>query len=238
MHRIRLPIWAVERGRALNDFRTLEVGRTALVNIDMQAAFVAEGESYGNVHARDIVANVNALSRTFRNAGAPVVWTRQTYTAEGPLAPPDWQYDARRSGVAEGIAALTEGAPGHAVYRDMDVAPSDLLVDKHRYGAFSCPARALPAALERLGARMIVITGTLTNCCCESTAREANMAGYKVIVVADATAAVTDAEHNAALLNLRINFADVRRTREVLRMIAKIPSPPPAGEGGGRTPAG
>ena len=45
------------------------------------------------------------------------------------------------------------------------------------------------------------------------------MAGYKVIVVADATAAVTDAEHNAALLNLRINFADVRRTAELLQMI-------------------
>jgi nicotinamidase-related amidase len=73
--------------------------------------------------------------------------------------------------------------------------------------------------LERLGVEMLVVTGTLTNVCVESTAREANMAGYKVIVVADATAAATDAEHNAALLNLRLNFADVRRTGEVLRMI-------------------
>jgi nicotinamidase-related amidase len=46
------------------------------------------------------------------------------------------------------------------------------------------------------------------------------MAGYKVIVVADATAAITDAEHNAALLNLRLDFADVRTTAEVLAMIA------------------
>ena len=69
---------------------------------------------------------------------------------------------------------------------------------------------------------MLILTGTLTNVCVESTAREANMAGYKVIVVADATAAVTDAEHNAALLNLRLNFADVRRTRQVLRMIQAL----------------
>ena len=93
------------------------------------------------------------------------------------------------------------------------------MLDKYRYGAFSCPAGALPAALERLGARMLILTGTLTNCCVESTAREANMAGYKVIVVGNATAAVTDAEHNAALLNLRINFADVRRTGELVGMI-------------------
>ncbi|WP_246543359.1 cysteine hydrolase family protein [Novosphingobium profundi] len=68
-----------------------------------------------------------------------------------------------------------------------------------------------------------VLVGTLTNVCVESTAREAtareaNMRGYKVIVVADACSAVTDAEQDAALLNLRLNFADVKRTAEVLDM--------------------
>jgi nicotinamidase-related amidase len=69
---------------------------------------------------------------------------------------------------------------------------------------------------------MVVITGTLTNVCCETTAREAYMAGYRVIVVADATAAVTDAEHKAALLNLRLNFADVRRASEVIGMARSL----------------
>jgi hypothetical protein len=45
-----------------------------------------------------------------------------------------------------------------------------------------------------------------------------------VIVVADATAAVTDAEQNAALLNLRLNFADVRRAKAVLGMIEAMPA--------------
>jgi nicotinamidase-related amidase len=224
MHTIRLPRWAVERGAALNDFRTLEAGRTALVNIDLQNAFLAEGQAYGNAHARDVVPRVNRLSQAMRAAGGQVIWTRQTYTAVPPLAPADWQYDAARPGVAAGMAALSAGAPGHALYREMDVAPSDIVLDKFRYGAFSCPARALPDTLERLGIAMIVITGTLTNCCCESTAREANMAGYKVIVVADATAAVTDAEQNAALLNLRLNFADVRRAKAVLGMIEAMPA--------------
>ncbi|HXQ12064.1 MAG TPA: cysteine hydrolase [Caulobacteraceae bacterium] len=222
MHTIRLPRWAVERGAVLNDFPALEAGRTALVNIDMQNAFLAEDVAYGNAHARDVVPRVNRLSRAMRTAGAKVIWTRQTYTAESPLAPADWQYDPARPGVAAGMAALVAGAPGHELYPEMDVAPSDIVVDKFRYGAFSCPAGALPETLERLGIAMIVITGTLTNCCCESTAREANMAGYKVMVVADATAAVTDAEHNAALLNLRLNFADVRRAKAVLGMIEAL----------------
>jgi nicotinamidase-related amidase len=222
VHRIRLPRWAVERGAALNDFVSLEAGRTALVNIDMQNAFLAEGEIYANRHARDIVPRVNALTRAMRAAGAPVIWTRQTHTFEGACAPAEWQYDENRPGVAEGVAALQAGAEGHELCPAMDVVEGDVVVDKHRYGAFSCPAGALRRTLERLGIRMIVITGTLTNCCCESTAREANMAGYKVIVVSDATAAVTDAEQNAALLNLRLNFADVRRTKAVLAMIGAM----------------
>jgi len=218
MHRLRLPRWAIERGRRLNAFAGLS-SRTALVNIDMQSAFVAEGEVFGNHHARDIVPNVNALARAMRAIGAPVIWTRQTYAIEGPGAEPGWRYDLSDPQVARATAALTEGSPGHALYPAMEVAPQDVVLDKHRFGAFSCPVRRLPETLERLGAEMIVISGTLTNVCCESTAREAYMAGFKVIVVSDATAAVTEAEQNAALMNLRLNFADVKRTREVIALI-------------------
>jgi nicotinamidase-related amidase len=157
-----------------------------------------------------------------RAAGAPVIWTRQTHTFEPPFAPAEWQYDAEKPGFADAITALQAGAAGHGLYPGVTVLPGDLVVDKHRYGAFSCPAGALAPTLERLAVEMLILTGTLTNVCVESTAREANMAGYKVIVVADATAAVTDAEQNAALLNLRLNFVDVRRTREVLRMIRAL----------------
>jgi len=219
MHVTRLPQWAVERGAVLNSFPTLAPGRTALVNIDMQAVFLDERQIYGNAHARDIVGAVNALSAAMRKAGAPVIWTRQTHTYDGPCAPPAWQYDESKPGVADGIAALQAGAPSQGLYAAMDVADGDIVIDKYRYGALSCPAGNLRRTLEELGAEMIVITGTLTNCCCETTAREANLAGLKVIVVADATATLTDEEHNAALLNLRLNFADVRTTAEVLAMI-------------------
>jgi nicotinamidase-related amidase len=222
MHRVRLPRWAVERGAGLNAFAALAPGRTALVNIDMQNVFLAEDQVFGNRHARDIAPAVNALSAAMRSIGAPVIWTRQTHTAEGPFAPADWQYDRARPFVADAIGALQAGSAGHALHPAMEAAATDIVIDKYRYGAFSCPAGALRRTLEQLGAEMIVITGTLTNCCCDSTAREANMAGYKVIVVSDATAAATDAEHNAALLNLRINFADVKRAREVMRMAREV----------------
>ena len=220
MHRVRLPRWAVERGAALNSFHELAPGRTALINIDMQSVFLDEAQVYGNRHARDIIPAVNALSRAMRDLGAPVIWTRQTHTFDGPCAPPPWQYELDRPRVAEGVAALQAGAPGHGLYPAMETAADDIVIDKHRYGALSCPGGNLRQALEAHRVEMILITGTLTNCCCETTAREANLAGYKVIVVSDATATLTDREHNAALMNLRLFFADVRRTRDVLKMIA------------------
>ncbi|MDR3510520.1 MAG: cysteine hydrolase [Caulobacteraceae bacterium] len=225
MHVSRLPRWAAERGAAVNSFPTLAPGRTALVNIDMQSVFLAEDQIYGNAHARDIVGAVNALSAAMRSVGAPVIWTRNTYTSEGPCAPPPWQYDPEQPGVAEGMAALRAGSPSHGLYAGMQVAESDIVLDKYRYGALSCPAGNLRRTLEALGTEMVVITGTLTNCCCESTAREANMAGYKVIAVPNAMASVTDAEHNAALLNLRLNFADVRRVKHILSVIETARSP-------------
>src|SRR5437867_6831499 len=112
MHVIRLPRWAIERGAALNAFTDLDAGRTALVNIDMQNVFLAEDQVYGNRHARDIVPRVNALSHAMRAIGAPVIWTRQTHTPDGPYAPPPWQYDTSRPGVAQAIAALQAGAKG------------------------------------------------------------------------------------------------------------------------------
>jgi nicotinamidase-related amidase len=219
MHCIDLPEWVIERGRAINDVRRLDVGHTALVVIDMQNVFVAEDGPYASAHARDIIPSVNALVRAAHGTGVPVIWTRQTYTDAGPGAPASWQYDPSIPSVAAGMAALRAGAQGHALHPAMAVGPGDRVIDKFRYGALSCPARALERALDKAGAQMMLIVGVRTNCCCETTAREAFMAGYKVVVVSDATAAMTDAEHNAALMNLRLDFADVKNVDETLGLL-------------------
>ncbi len=216
-HQVDLPDWAVARGRALNSFDRLEP-RTALINIDMQTVFLAADQVYGNAHGRDIIPAVNRLSAALRAAGSPVIWTRQTHTFDGPCAPAPWQYDLSEPSVKAGVAALQAGTRAHALHPDMAVDAADRVLDKYRYGALACPAGALARSLAALDVQMVIITGVLTNCCCETTAREANMAGYKVIVVSDATAALTDAEHNAALLNLRLNFADVHTTDAVIAL--------------------
>jgi ureidoacrylate peracid hydrolase len=69
--------------------------------------------------------------------------------------------------------------------------------------------------LRDAGIDTLIISGTLTNCCCESTARDAMQLNYRVIFVSDANAALSDAEHNATLTNMTALFCDVMATDEV-----------------------
>ncbi|QSR17232.1 cysteine hydrolase family protein [Novosphingobium sp. KA1] len=219
MHKTVLPDWVTERGRGYNTFPAFDPRSAALVVIDMQAAFVGVGEVFGNAHARDAITPCNALATAMRQAGAAVIWMRQTTSEQPPLAMPHWQYDRSDPFVAGAIAALRAGTPSHDLDPAMARAAGDLVLDKYRYSAFSCPQQALERTLRERGTEVLVMVGTLTNVCVESTAREANMRGWKVIVVSDACAAVTDEEHNAALMNLRLNFADVQSSAAVLAML-------------------
>lgn len=219
-HVTDLPQWAVDRGKAMNDVQALDCARTALVVIDMQRVFMEPGEVFANPHAMDIMPAVNRLAAAFRAAGCPVIWTRQTVDDAPPLAMADWQYDLSLPAVAEAVAVMRAGTSSHGLHPGMDVADADPVIDKYRYSAFMCPAGALQQALDGLEAQCIVIAGTLTNCCCDSTARDGNMLGYRTIMVADACAAPTDAEHNAALMLARLNFADVKTVAELEELLS------------------
>ncbi|MCW2365800.1 nicotinamidase-related amidase [Sphingobium sp. B7D2B] len=219
MHDSRLPAWAIERGRYLNSFSAIVPKRTALVVIDMQTAFLAPGAVFGNPYGMDIIPAVNQLAIAMRAAGCPILWTRQSVSDEPPLAMAPWQYDRADPHVQAAMEALTPGHSAHGLHPDMAVETGDVVLDKYRYSAFACPAGQLKAQLRERGIEMLVIAGTLTNVCCESTARDAYMRGYKVIAALDAMAAVTDEEHEAALLNLRLNFADVRESTSIINML-------------------
>ena len=69
-----------------------------------------------------------------------------------------------------------------------------------------------------------MITGTVANVCCESTARDASTVGYRVIMVADANAAMRDQDLNATLHTIYRTFGDVRPTAEVIALLAAVPA--------------
>ncbi|HEY9530021.1 MAG TPA: isochorismatase family cysteine hydrolase [Burkholderiales bacterium] len=225
MHPTRLPSEIVERLRErrgrLHLFDALDARRTALAVIDMQESFVAEGAPSTVAAAREIVPNINRLAGAMRSRGGAVAWVQATYTREGPgYWPLFFDHIVAPQLSAAILEGLTEGRPGHALWRELDVQPGDLRVRKNRYSAFFPGACPLPELLCERGVDTVLITGTMTNVCCEASARDAMMAGFKTVMVADANAARSDAEHVAALATLAQFFADVRSSDEVLEMLS------------------
>jgi ureidoacrylate peracid hydrolase len=107
----------------------------------------------------------------------------------------------------------------HALWPELDVLPDDAVVDKTRFSAFTPGTCDLKSFLEEKGIDTVIISGTLTNSCCESTARDACQLDYKTIFVADATATFTDSEHNGTLNSLSPTYADIMTTEKVLSVI-------------------
>lgn len=224
MHPNELPAEIVERLRSrrgkLHLFERIDARRSALVVIDMQHAFVEPGAPSAVATAREIVPNINRLAAALRSRGGTVAWVQATYTREGPGYWPlffDYMVTPELSGRI--LAALTCGSPGHALWAELDVKPEDLRVSKNRYSAFFPGACELPPRLRERGADTVLIAGTMTNVCCEASARDAMMDGFKTIVVADANAARSDAEHVASLATILQFFGDVRTTSEVIALL-------------------
>jgi ureidoacrylate peracid hydrolase len=217
MHQITWPASEADRARSMNLFDSIEPARTALIVVDLQVAFLEEGYMAYCRHAPDILPNVNRLARAMRAAGGLVVYTRHTTLDDPVRGPPPWQREM--TNLAGYFASLEPTSPGHALHPGLEVQPGDLVIDKVRYSAFLPISSTLDADLKARGIDTVIITGTVTNVCCESSARDAHMLNYKVFFVSDANAAGTDAEHNATLAVMGLLFADVRRTEELLPLI-------------------
>ena len=172
-------------------FERLAPARTALVVIDMIPFFVAE-----NAYCRGILPNIARLARALRKAGGTIAWVvpapghRHPALAEEFFGPEI----ARRYADSGG-----DGPPRARLWPELPVADEDLFAEKSAASAFFPGRSPLPGLLEARGIDTVLIAGTVTNVCCESSARDASTTGLRVIMVADANAARCDEDHNAAL---------------------------------------
>lgn len=226
MHKIYIPDHIVERARILRGnrdvmFDRIDPARTAHVVVDLQNGFMRPGAPVEVPVARQIVPQVNAISAALRKAGGTVVYLRYTSDPEEPQDWSTWYHGILTPERAEEQrAAFAAGAADHALYETLDVKKDDLVVDKTRFSGFVPGTSDLHALLQERQIETLIITGTLTNCCCESTARDANQLNYKVIFVTDGNATHTDDEHNATLCNMGTIFADLQSSDQVCATIA------------------
>jgi ureidoacrylate peracid hydrolase len=221
MHKIDIPDAIVDRvirhrGRA-HVYDKFDPARTALLVVDMQNAFMKPGVAHNLCAAAvDIVPNINRLARAMREAGGSVVWVISTF---GERSLENWPVLHEMAGperTGPRIAALAEGSIGHQLWRDIVVAQGDLTVVKTKYSAFIQGSSPIAQVLRDRGIDTILVTGTVTNVCCETTARDAMMLNFRSVMVTDANAAMTDADHNSSLIAFYLAFGDILSTDQIL----------------------
>jgi ureidoacrylate peracid hydrolase len=217
MHEVSIPSSVVNRVLARRGrehvYEDLDPSTTALLVVDMQNAFMLPGVAHSLCPmAEKIVPNINRLARAIRDTGGMVVWIKTTFTDEALRTWSTYFEMVTPQQGAKRIAALAADGEGHKLWSALDVEAGDAIVEKSRFSAFIQGSSKLTEVLHARAIDTVLVTGTLTNVCCESTARDAMMLNFKTIMVTDANAAVTDEDHNASLRAFYLTFGDIMPT--------------------------
>ena len=241
MHELNIDPWFLEKAKQsrdgrLNAYDTLDARKTALVVVDMQNYFVAEGMPSCAPQAQTIVPNINRLAQATRTSGGTVIWIQtEALTAD----PQDWANRKEATSAerwAKRQSLLAKSGDGFPIYSTCEVLPDDKIAIKYRYSAFIPYPSELDGLLSAQGIDTLLITGVATSTCCESTARDAAMWGYRTIMVSDGNADETDALHNHTLGKFLVTFGDVQSTVELLAKLDASASPVGGGTHAQRMP--
>ncbi|SDR60490.1 ureidoacrylate peracid hydrolase [Rhizobiales bacterium GAS191] len=217
-----LVAMATRRRAGIAVFDHIVPRRTALVALNMQNAWLAEGAPFDAAGAaRTVLPQVNGLAALLRDAGATIIWLQQTVMARGE--PGYWAtYFENFIGSEqrdEAVAALLPGGRFHALSPDADVRDGDIVLPKHRFSAFSRNPHDLDRMLRERDIDTLIVAGTATNICCESTVREAMMLDYRTFMPHDAVAAPQRDAHLAGLRSVMQVFADIRPVATIARLL-------------------
>jgi ureidoacrylate peracid hydrolase len=215
----------IARQGRVHSLTELRGERTALVVVDMQNYFVKPGFQAEVPAARGIVPAIDAAARSMREAGGTVAWIQTA--SDG--ADEHWSflhhylYTPARSD--RRLVELAEGSEGFALWHEMQPLPQDLRVIKRRYSAFIQGSSSLERELRIRGIDTVLIAGTATNVCCESTARDSMMLNFKTAMLADANAGTSTHAHTQTLANFMQFFGDVMSVAEMQSLLAAARQP-------------
>jgi nicotinamidase-related amidase len=196
----------------ISGFNTHEMylnrSKSALLVVDMQRFFLDQASPSFTCGGLAILPNLKKLIQAFRASNLPVIYTRHVHHP-GLL-------DAGIMGWWwEGMCK--EGSPESEVHPEIAPQSGEKEVLKHRYSAFY--NTDLETILRCMKVEDLVITGIMTNMCCESTARDAYYRDYRVFFLADGTGSINEDMHLASLLNLAFGFAWVTTVDDILTQL-------------------
>ena len=185
---------------------SVDLGRAALVIIDMQRDFLEPGgfgEALGNDVSRLQVAvePCRQVLDAARRVGVLVIHTREGHRPDLTDAPP---HKVERGDPATRIGApgpmgriLVRGEAGHDIIPSLYPLDSEIVIDKPGKGAFY--ATELGDLLQKYGIENLLVCGVTTEVCVNTTVREANDRGYRCVVISDGCASYFPEFHEMGL---------------------------------------
>ncbi len=181
---------------------------TALLVIDMQRFFLDPASPTFTCGGPAIIPTLKTLIQFFRAANLPVIFTQHVHHPNDLDAGiMKWWWPGM----------CLEGSPESLISDEIAPLPDEKVILKHRYSAFY--NTDLETVLRCLQIKNLIISGIMTNMCCESTARDAYYRDYRVFFLADATGSINEEMHLASLLNLAFGFAFVTTADSVLKQL-------------------
>ena len=195
---------------------SFELGRTALIIIDMQRDFVEPGgfgASLGNDVSllRAIVPACQSVLGAWRRAGGKVVHTREAHLPDLSDCPP-----AKRNRGNPSLRigdpgpmgrVLIAGEPGCEIIAELAPSAGELVIDKPGKGAFY--ATPLRDHLQQQGISHLLFMGVTTEVCVQTSMREANDRGYDCLLIEDCTESYFPSFKASALEMIRAQGAIV-----------------------------
>jgi ureidoacrylate peracid hydrolase len=185
--------------------------RTAVLIVDLQRDYVAPGGimermgfQLGEIQC--VVDRIGQFADRVRGSARLVMFT--THRRRLELTSDAGREHYERRGMARPFDPTMEDLCGIAP------GPGDLVLSKPRYSAFV--GTEFGTVLRSANIRTLVITGVATNVCVESTAREAFMQDYSVVIPRDLTMGTSPDATKASLENLDLFFGQVLDADEIL----------------------
>jgi len=188
----------------------LNIAASALIVVDMQQFFLNEASPTFTCGGVAILPTVKRLLDTFRRFKRPVIFTRHGHHPNDLDAGiMGWWWEGK----------CLEGSPESEIHPSLAPMPNEKVVLKHRYSAFY--NTDLETVLRCLKVEDVVVSGIMTNMCCESTARDAYYRDYRVFFPADGTGSINEEMHLASLLNLAFGFAYVTTVDDIRNQLLR-----------------
>jgi len=212
---------------------SFDLGKAALVIIDMQRDFIEPGgfgESLGNDVAllSAIVPACQTVLSSWRAAGGLVVHTREAHQPDLSDCPPAKRNRGNpslRIGDAGPMGRiLVAGEPGSRIIPELAPRPGEIEIDKPGKGAFH--ATPLHNLLQQAGVTHLIFMGVTTEVCVQTSMREANDRGYDALLLEDCTESYFPAFKASAIEMIRAQGAIVGWTASSSQLLSRLDAAP------------